>query len=121
MPEFCEIKIRGHLGQYWSEWFSGLKVTSLEEDVCLLSGVLPDQAALHGLLERIRDLNLALVSVTSRSAEEASNADSPAGSTESAMVGSDGAVDSPCSQPTETDPPQENARRLSNGQESADL
>lgn len=65
MPEYYEIKLRGHLDQQWSEWFKTLQLTHLEGDETLLSGVLPDQAALHGLLERVRDLNLTLVSITS--------------------------------------------------------
>lgn len=63
MPEHYEIKIRGHLDTGWSAWFAGLTLTHLEGDATLLSGSLPDQAALHGLLERIRDLNLTLISV----------------------------------------------------------
>ena len=64
MPEYYEIKIKGHLDQSWSDWFAGMELTHLEGDETLLSGSLPDQAALHGLIERIRDLNLTLISVS---------------------------------------------------------
>jgi hypothetical protein len=63
MPEYYEIKIKGHLDPLWSDWLAGLKLTHLEGNETLLSGTLSDQAALHGLLERIRDLNLTLISV----------------------------------------------------------
>ncbi len=63
MSEFYEIKIKGHLDPVWSDWFAGMQVTHLEGDKTLLSGFLTDQATLHGLLERIRDLNLELLSV----------------------------------------------------------
>jgi hypothetical protein len=64
MPDYYEIKIKGHLDPRWSDWFAGLQLTHLDGNETLLAGELPDQAALHGLLERIRDLNLTLMSVT---------------------------------------------------------
>jgi hypothetical protein len=64
MPEYYQIKLKGHLDLHWSDWFAGLEITHLEGEETLLSGDLPDQAALHGLLEHIRDLNLTLISVT---------------------------------------------------------
>lgn len=64
MPEYYEIKIRGNLNPAWSAWFAGMRVAQTEGNETLLAGELPDQAALHGLLERIRDLNLFLISVT---------------------------------------------------------
>ena len=65
MPEYHEIIIKGHLDPRWSDWFAGLELTHREGNETLLAGSLPDQAALYGLLERIRDLNLTLVSVSS--------------------------------------------------------
>ncbi len=65
MAQYYQITIKGHLDPRWSEWFAGLQLTHLEGDLTLLAGSLADQAALHGLLEHIRDLNLTLVSVSS--------------------------------------------------------
>lgn len=63
MSQYCEITLKGHLDLSWTDWFAGLQLTHLEGNVTRLSGQLPDQTALHSLLERIRDLNLTLVSV----------------------------------------------------------
>ena len=65
MPEYYEIVVGSHLDARWSDWFAGCTLTHLEDGETLLAGSLPDQAALHGLLERIRDLNLKLISVSS--------------------------------------------------------
>lgn len=64
MSDYYEIKIEGHLDPHWSDWFMGLKLTHLDGNESLLSGSLPEQAALYGLLERFRDLNITLISVT---------------------------------------------------------
>jgi hypothetical protein len=60
-----EIRVKGHLDPRWSEWFDGLQIANEPNGETLLSGYLPDQAALHGILARMRDLNLQLISVTS--------------------------------------------------------
>ena len=64
MPQFYEIRFKGRLECAWSGWFAGLDVAQTDEDITVLTGSLPDQPALFGLLERIRDLNLTLLSVT---------------------------------------------------------
>ena len=65
MPGHYEIKVKGYLEQPWSEVFAGLNFTQIEGAETVLSGLLPDQAALHSLPECIRDLNILLISVTS--------------------------------------------------------
>ncbi len=65
MPQYYEIRVKGQLDSRWSGWFAELKLSYLEGDITMLSGDLPDQAALHGLLEHVRDLNLTLISVSS--------------------------------------------------------
>ncbi len=58
-----EIRIQGTPSSEWMDWFDGMEVRPEAQGETLLVGVLPDQAALHGILARIRDLNLTLVSV----------------------------------------------------------
>lgn len=62
---FYKIRVKGHLDARWSEWFDGLEITNLENGEAMLSGDIVDQAALHGVLAKVRDLNLALVAVSS--------------------------------------------------------
>lgn len=62
-PAVYEIVVKGHLESRWSDWFDGLTITPLESDDTLLVGLVADQPALHGLLAKIRDLGLPLVSV----------------------------------------------------------
>jgi hypothetical protein len=61
--EIYEIKIRGHLDTKWSEWFYGLIITHERDGATTLSGALPDQIVLHSVLDRLRDMNLPLLSV----------------------------------------------------------
>ena len=68
-PQY-EIRVQGILDERWSAWFDGLEVRSEGDDVTLISGRVPDQAALHGLLTRINDLGLTLVSVCRRDGPE---------------------------------------------------
>ena len=65
-----QIKIKGHLDDTLASWFDGLTVSNLEEGDALLAGPLPDQAALQGLLKRIGDLGLTLVSVNAAHEED---------------------------------------------------
>jgi hypothetical protein len=60
---FYEIRIKGHLDAQWTAWFDGLTITLEENGNTLLSGLVADQAALHGLLKKVRDLGMPLVSV----------------------------------------------------------
>lgn len=59
-----EIRIRNHLNTCWSEWFEGWILTNLENGEVLMSRTQVDQSALHGVLNKIRDLNLTLISVS---------------------------------------------------------
>ena len=60
-----QIRIKGHLSARWTDWFEGLTITLEEDGSTLLTGALVDQAALHGLLKKVRDLGMPLLSVNS--------------------------------------------------------
>ena len=63
-PERYEIRIKGHLDDKWADWFEGLTITREDNGETLLTGPVVDQAALHGLLRKVRDLGIPLLSVT---------------------------------------------------------
>lgn len=62
-PLTYEVRIEGHLGSDWADWFDGVIVSRLDDGDTLLIGPMVDQAALHAVLRRVRDLGLTLVSV----------------------------------------------------------
>ena len=66
-PMAYQIRIKGHLGRQWADWFGGLAITLEDNGDTLLTGLVADQAALHGLLRTVRDLGMPLVSVSPRS------------------------------------------------------
>ena len=63
-PAHYELRVRGVLDRRWSGWFDGLQVSSDASGQTLIAGPVVDQAALHGLIEKVRDLGLPLISVT---------------------------------------------------------
>jgi hypothetical protein len=62
-PMVYQIRIEGHLGPDWSDWFEGLTITLEDDGDTLLIGPVTDQAGLHGLLKKVRDLGMPLISV----------------------------------------------------------
>ena len=62
-PLIYQIRITGHLGSHWTDWFDGLAITLEDNGETLLTGPVVDQAALHGLLRKVRDLGMPLISV----------------------------------------------------------
>jgi hypothetical protein len=63
-PTTYELRIAGHLDHYWSSWFGDLALTHEDDGTTSLNGAMADQAELHGLLTKIRDLGVTLISVS---------------------------------------------------------
>ena len=70
-----QIRIQGHLRQQWTDWFEGLMITLEEDGNTLLSGSVVDQSALHGILKKIRNLGMPLLSVNSVDPDQATKTD----------------------------------------------
>ena len=62
-PAHYEVRLEGHLDEHWSTWFDGMAVTRADDGTTTLRGLLVDQAALHGLLAKVRDIGASLMSV----------------------------------------------------------
>ncbi len=63
IPQY-EIRIKGHLEHRWAAWFDGLSLTALHDGTTVISGPVVDQAALHGVLHKLRDVGIPLISLT---------------------------------------------------------
>ena len=63
MSDFCEIVVKGHLDIDWSEWFEGLTIAHNDKGETILSGQIRDQAALYGIIAKVRDMGLSLILV----------------------------------------------------------
>jgi hypothetical protein len=63
-PVVYQIRIKGHLGRQWTDWFEGLTITQEGNGETILTGLVADQATLHGVLRKVRDLGTPLISVT---------------------------------------------------------
>lgn len=74
-PGRYEIRIKGHLDDRWADWFEGLTITREGNGETLLRGPLVDQAALHGVLRKVRDLGLSLLSVNTAVPKQATRLD----------------------------------------------
>ncbi len=74
-PGLYEIRLKGHLDAKWADWFDGLTITRADNGETLLRGSVVDQAALHGVLRKVRDLGLPLVSVIQVDPKQANGPD----------------------------------------------
>ena len=68
-----EIRIKGRINEQWSEWLGGLTISHSDPEATVLTGLVADQAALYGIISRLRDLGLQLSAVNSEEAQEDSN------------------------------------------------
>jgi len=64
-PSVFQIRIKGHLGHQWTDWFDGMAITLEDDGNTLLTGPVADQSTLHGLIKKVRDLGMPLVSIDS--------------------------------------------------------
>jgi hypothetical protein len=87
-PEHYEIRLAGHLDQRWAEWFDGLSIRQTIDGTTVLSGLVVDQAALHGLLQKVRDLGVPLISATQVAPNPPRSSPSPASETHPTTNGS---------------------------------
>lgn len=87
-----QIRIKGHLDDRWSEWLEGLRVTHEEDGMTVLTGLVADQPALHGLLVKIRDLGVPLVSVNALGSDNVDHTE-PDRQTPDRQAGDDGWLD----------------------------
>ena len=74
-PMVYQIRIKGHLGREWTDWFEGLTITALDNGETLLTGPVVDQAALYGVLKKVRDVGMPLLSVNRVQADQAETPD----------------------------------------------
>ena len=72
-PARYELRVEGHLDEHWATWFGGLTLVREDDGTTSLSGVVTDQAELHGLLAKVRDLGATLVSVTTIDTDDATS------------------------------------------------
>ncbi len=70
MPTYYHIRLKGHLADHWSAWFDNMTISNEANGEAVLRGPLPDQAALHGVLIKIRDLGLPLLEVITIATDE---------------------------------------------------
>ena len=72
MADYYNIRVRGHLDHSWTDWFEGLVISNESNGDAVLAGSIADQAALHGLLAKVRDLGLPLLAVVQVEADDES-------------------------------------------------